>query len=98
MRMHQLRRLVERDPGRHMLIQYGAQPGSDAWVAAIGRVGDPAAQMLPEALLDQRQPALRLEVLPAVEQYAVQLVDALPQDGIDVLGLIDGRADQVVAE
>ena len=32
------------------------------------------------------------------EQYAVQLVNAVPQDRIDVLGLIDGRPDHVVAE
>src|SRR5580700_4752072 len=89
---------IRRLPERHRLAEAGVDQAAQliSYVGAGPCVTGHAApaQVPAEPFGDERQPALRLEFLTRLVEYAVQLVDPLPQQRVGQHGLVDGLADE----
>ncbi len=95
---HERGRLLQPDPRDDPLVQQFAQsPGQRGVPAGAGRAA-PGLQMLVQPVADQRQPALRLQLVPGPRERGVQVPDPPPQHRVAQVGGVHGRPDQLVAQ
>ncbi len=91
--------LLQRDSVDDPRVQQLPQlAGEDRIPEAARRVGTAVPQMVAQPLGDERQPALRLQLVAGAGEGGVQLPDAPPEHGIPQIGTVDGRSDELVPE
>lgn len=83
------RGLFQGDPGHHVRVEQLAQPPGQPRIARGGSLGALVTQPLAEPLGDQREPALRVQLLPrhGNDRDNRAAVRGVPRDALDLVGI-----------